>query len=486
MIEKTINTIKRFGLAAPGDKILVGVSGGPDSVALLLGLSQLAPRLGVSLIAAHLNHGLRGREADRDEDFVRDLARRLKISVVTKKINLKPRLPNGSGSIEETARKERYAFLVSVAGRKECRKVAVGHILDDNAETVVMNLVRGSGVKGLGGIPPHRALNDKIELIRPLIEVSREEVLKFLKENHQSYRTDSTNTDTIFRRNKIRHELIPLLKGDYNPRIVETLSDTAAVMRSADEYLESEVRRLLASVVRARSGCFAIKQRLIKSMHPFMRKEIIRRLVKENFGINIELHRLDEVNNFIETSRAGTIHVSDSVKITKEYSDMVVRKAEPVEEDFVKRLRVPGKIMLGFFGTQLNLELVEHELSGTGPGHVDVSFPEVWEKIRNGNQVILEEVFDADKFDHEQVMVRNRRRGDKYRPIGFGHSKSIKTIMIDEKIPVSLRSKIPLLINGDEIVWLIGYRINENYKITRETRTVLKVQAKIFYCTDTG
>ena len=487
MLEKAIKTIKKFDQINRGDKVLVGISGGPDSVALLLALSQMTRRFGFSLIAAHLNHGLRGEDADADEQFSRKLAHHLKVPFVTKKINLKSGSRHRRGSLEEVAREERYKYLISVASRRGCGKVAVGHHADDNAETLLMNFIRGSGPKGLGGIPPVRPLDESdILLVRPLIEVSREEILAFLKKQNQQFCIDKTNADTAFKRNKIRHELVPQIKHDYNPSITAVLNDTAEVMRSVDDFIESEIQRKMDSIVKKSDGVVVLKQRSIKSMHPFIRKAIIRRVLRDSFGIGIDLNRLDDVNRFIEDSRAGTVNLPNSVVITKEYSDLIIGKHEPEKEEFEKRLKVPGRVLLGFFGTQLNLDIIENEFYGTEPTGPGVSFSGAWQKIIGGRQVFMKEMFDADKVDFDRLSMRNRRKGDKYHPIGLGHNKDIKSIMIDEKIPVALRSKIPLLLNGDDIMWMMGYRINEKYKITGETRKILKVEAKIFYCNNNG
>jgi tRNA(Ile)-lysidine synthase len=487
MLEKAIKTIKQFDQISKGDKVLVGISGGPDSVALLLVLSQMTRRFGFSLVAAHLNHGLRGKKSDADEQFAREMANNLKIPFVSKKIDLKSQRRRRKGSLEEIAREERYNYLISVASRRGCKKVAVGHHADDNAETLLMNFIRGSGPKGLGGIPPVRPLKgDDILLVRPLIEVTRDEIIAFLKKEEQDFCIDETNSDTAFRRNKIRHDLVPQIKNDYNPSITAVLNDTAEVMRSVDEFIESEIQHKMDSVVNKTEDVVSFKQRSIKSIHPFIRKAIIRRVLRDNFGVGIELNRLEEISRFIQASRAGTIKLPNSIVVMKEYSDLIIRKQETEKEEFEKQLKVPGRVLLGYFGTQLSLDIIENEFYGTEPGPSNVSFTDIWQKIISGRQIFVKELFDADKIDCDRISMRNRRKGDKYCPIGLGHNKDIKSIMIDEKIPVALRPKIPLLLNGDEIMWMIGYRINEKYKITEETRKILKVEAKIFYCNNGG
>ena len=482
MIRKTTRAIKEFRLIQKGDKVLTALSGGPDSVALLLALTKLASQLGISLAAAHLNHGLRGRDAREDARFAQDMAGKLGIPFISKEVDIKAIRRERGGSLEEVARAERYAFLCSAAKKMGCKKVALGHTMDDNAETVLMNLLRGSGVKGIGGIPPSRPLNGGLQIIRPLILASKKEIIAFLKKEKASYRTDRTNRDTDFRRNKIRHELIPLLKRDFNPKVASVLNDTATVMRQVDEYLETEIQRLISGIVNRRKGVSVLKRAQLLKLHPFMRKELIRRTLTEGFGAKIDLSMLEKTDRFIAGGRAGKMNISDSVTIYREYSDIIIERTQIEAEKFEKAVRVPGKTFLGYFGTLLSTDIVikdelEHDLRrGLEP------FSKVWEEIAGGKPAVLEEFFDAEKINSHRFMIRNRRKGDRYRPIGLGGDKSVKEIFIDEKIPVSIRPKVPLLVSGEDILWIMGYRIDEKYKVTDSTKKVLRVEARIFYC----
>ena len=241
MLQTVRKTIERSSMLTRGDHLLVAVSGGPDSVALLRALVLLSSEYQLHLTTAHLNHGLRGTEAEEEEDFVRRISQALGIACICKTVDIRL-LQIGKGrSLEEIGREERYRFLDEAAAACGARKIATGHHRDDQAETVLINLIRGSGIAGLKGIAPVR--DDRI--IRPLLDVSRGEILEFLNREGFAYRVDSSNLDPIYLRNRIRNGLIPDLKASYNPRIVTGLCHMAEIVRREDDYLQNVVRQIL-------------------------------------------------------------------------------------------------------------------------------------------------------------------------------------------------------------------------------------------------
>jgi tRNA(Ile)-lysidine synthase len=242
MLKRIRKTITDCSLLERGDHLLMAVSGGPDSVALLRAMVLLSSEYEMQLTTAHLNHGLRGTEAKREEEFVRGLCAGMGIACICKTIDIRM-LQKGTGmSLEEIGREERYRYLDETAETFGAGKIATGHHRDDQAETVLINLLRGCGPEGLKGIPPVR----DGRIIRPLLHVGREEILEFLKREGLSYMTDSSNLSPLFLRNRIRHELIPELTSKYNPRIVEALSHTAEIIRKEDDYLQTIVRQILS------------------------------------------------------------------------------------------------------------------------------------------------------------------------------------------------------------------------------------------------
>jgi tRNA(Ile)-lysidine synthase len=242
MLKRIRKTITDCSLLERGDHLLVAVSGGPDSVALLRAMVLLSSEYDLQLTTAHLNHGLRGAEAQREEEFVRRLCADMGIVCICKTIDIRMRQKGSGMSLEEIGREERYRYLDETAKTCGARKIATGHHRDDQAETVLINLLRGCGPEGLKGIPPAR----DGRIIRPLLHVGRAEILEFLDREALSYMTDSSNRSPLFLRNRIRHELIPELALRYNPEIVEALSHTAEIIRQEDDYLQAVVRQILS------------------------------------------------------------------------------------------------------------------------------------------------------------------------------------------------------------------------------------------------
>jgi len=246
MLAQLQNTIRKHRLLSFGEHVLVAVSGGADSVALLCALRDLSPSLGLRLTVAHLNHRIRGRAADRDAAFVRRLARRLKAPVALGRTDV-PHLAKREGlSLEMASRKARYDFLAAAARKVKAHVIATAHTADDQAETVLLKLIRGAGPKGLAGIPLEATLR-KTRIVRPLLEVSRDAIVAFLRERSESWREDETNRDESFQRNKVRHRILPLLESELNPQVRTALRRTADILREEDGWLDSLAASLLAS-----------------------------------------------------------------------------------------------------------------------------------------------------------------------------------------------------------------------------------------------
>ncbi|MCJ7830562.1 MAG: tRNA lysidine(34) synthetase TilS, partial [Desulfobacterales bacterium] len=241
LLHRTVQAIRRHRMFVPGDRVLVGVSGGPDSVALLHALCRLTPRFPLQLAVAHLNHCLRGAEADADSEFVTALARHLHLPCFVAKIDVQQYKQRVKTSWEEAARRIRYRFYQQTAQTHGFSKIALGHHSGDTAELVLMNLLRGSGPRGLCGIPPVR----DGRIVRPFIQVTKPEILNFLATENIGYVHDASNDDLQYLRNRIRHQLLPLLKADYNPNVLETLNRTACVLRDEEAWLEGITASLL-------------------------------------------------------------------------------------------------------------------------------------------------------------------------------------------------------------------------------------------------
>jgi tRNA(Ile)-lysidine synthase len=242
MLKRVRKTIADSSLVERGDHLLVAVSGGPDSVALLWTLELLSSEYELQLTTAHLNHGIRGAEAQEEEAFVHSLCAGMGITCISKTVDISVLRKGRGKSLEEIGREERYRFLEETAQTCGAKKIATGHHRNDQAETVLINLLRGSGLEGLKGIAPIR----EGRIIRPLLHVGREEILEFLDREGLTYLMDSSNLSPLFLRNRIRHQLIPELTARYNPGIVKGLSHTAEIIRREDDYLQTVVRQILS------------------------------------------------------------------------------------------------------------------------------------------------------------------------------------------------------------------------------------------------
>src|SRR5687767_7468337 len=231
-------SLSRHKMLQPGDHVLISVSGGADSTALFLCLRSLAPKLGFTVSVAHLNHRIRGSEADQDEEFVKELCAELQVPFVSEAQDVRRDAVAGKKNLEESAREARYRFLREVAGRVGAHKIALGHTLNDQAETVLMRLVRGSGNDGITAMRPIR----EGLFIRPFLETSRQEIVEYLKHSGASYREDSTNSDLELDRNRIRHELIPYLSGHLNPKVVDALARYARTAQEIGDYLHVQTQ----------------------------------------------------------------------------------------------------------------------------------------------------------------------------------------------------------------------------------------------------
>ncbi len=311
------NTIARFGMFVPGDAVLIAVSGGPDSVTLAHVLHILAGEYSLRLAIAHLNHCLRNQESDRDAEFVTTFARRLDLPFYLERKDVRSFQRQYHLSPEEAARQVRYAFYEAVASQDGFNKIALGHHCDDNAELVLMNLLRGSGPLGLSGIAPVR--NDKI--VRPLIHLKRSEILDYASEKKIAYVTDTSNTDPAFRRNKIRHHLIPELKKSYNPAIVDTLNRLGAILRAEDNWFEEALGPVFKNCVLNRtSDTISLSAPEFNNLTRAAKRRIIRKAI---FSVKQDLRRITlfHVDAVLELAKkdpaSGSLNLPGGIRVVK-------------------------------------------------------------------------------------------------------------------------------------------------------------------------
>ncbi|MBF0204186.1 MAG: tRNA lysidine(34) synthetase TilS [Desulfamplus sp.] len=361
LIDKSLKTIEQYNMFSAEDALLVGVSGGPDSVALLLLLLDIArssfssspsyPSLRIGI--AHINHCLRGEESERDQAFVTSLAEKYNLPCHTLKIDVPAVAKEKKLSFEEAARDVRYAFYSQIAKSHNYTKIALGHNSDDNAELVLMNLLRGSGTKGIAGISPvrdnHIMINKNLvddkshsdiktnKIIRPLIEVSRQEILEYLNLKQQTYVLDSSNDDTTYLRNRIRHSLIPHLKESYNPSVVDSLNRLSRIIMDEESWMEEETEHIFRNaVVYMEEFETQLDLKFFNGVHPALAKRLARRAIESVKGDlkRITLKHIDDILALISSVSGGTnLHLPDRIRVIKSRGSICFRKeSRPLRE----------------------------------------------------------------------------------------------------------------------------------------------------------
>ena len=456
LVHRVKSTIERHQMLKSGDRVLVAVSGGPDSVALLFLLLELKKELNLSLLVAHVNHKLRGKESDQDQEFVRKLASDLKLKLYSRSFQVKKEAKKLRLSVEECARKIRYEYLNKLAERLKAQKIALGHNFNDQAETVLLRLIRGSGSLGLSGIPP---VKDRV--IRPLIETKREEIETFLKEKNIPFRIDSSNLRTDYLRNKVRLKLLPILKREYNPKIEEVLNRTASILRAEEELLDREAQKAYGkTLLKEQKGKILLDSKRFSGRDEWLKRLLIRNCVKKLQGDVRELN-FEKVETLLDLLRQGksgkSVDLLADIRadVTKDLLSIHKKK----EEGFNHHLSLPTQRRIGKLGVSVRSEIF--------PGS---SLPR---KLRGENRWVA--FLDRDKLK-PPLRLRSRKNGDRFRPLGMKGSKSVADFLVDSKIPRCDRDEVMLLTSRDRIVWLVGYRISEDFKVTPKTKRILKIE----------
>jgi tRNA(Ile)-lysidine synthase len=454
MIKKIIQTIEKYNLLEKGERVVVALSGGPDSTALLTVLAPIAQELDLSLIIAHFNHGLRGTESDEDEKFSRDLSEKMGLAFVSGKMDQIKRKKDISP--EDFYRRQRYDFLNKISEDCQAQKIALGHNLQDQAETVLLNILRGSGLEGLKGFLPMR----DGKFIRPLIEISRLEIISFLNEAGIPYRQDSSNKNKIYLRNQIRSELIPYLKEKFNPKIEENLAQMAEILRSEDEFIRQHVALALkSSVIERQQDRILLKIADINKLHPAIRWRLFKTLL-ESFSPaknGFSFIHIKSLDNLAQKCESGKIIVLPlKIEARREYDNLILERKKVCSKQmkYEYTMNIPDSLYIKERKLTVRSELTTKE-------NVD---------FRGKNEVYL----DLDKLQ-QPLILRNRRDGDWFQPLGMQGRQKIKTFFIDHKISRCERNEIILLVDRLSVIWIENMHLNDRVKITAETKNVLKL-----------
>jgi len=439
------------GLIKFGDNILIGLSGGPDSVFLFHNLRTLKESLSFNLYASHINHMYRGKDAQQDEDFVRNLCSEYGIKLFVKRKNATEYAQELKVTEEEAGRILRYNFFRENLKEVGGGKIAIAHNLNDQAETVLQRIIRGSGIDGLSAMS-----FIKEDLIRPMLNVPRTEIEKYLKENNYESCLDITNTQAIYGRNKIRLNLIPYLEKSFNPNIQNSLYRMSETMERDKKIIEKYVElKFKEALLERDENKVILDLKKLKQMDDGESGRIIRLSIEQLKGntVNVEMKHIDYAIDFIKTGKTGKkINLSEGFTIEISYDNFIVNKI------IEKIPKFKYDIVLG---TPVNISEVRKILNCKV---MDISEVD----IRDKNSISLD--YDLIKGN---LIVRNRIIGDSIIPCGNTGSKKIKDIFIDMKVPAEERDSKLIIADDDNILWLEGFRIHNNYKVSSSTIKIL-------------
>lgn len=444
MESKILSVIERYQMLSRGATVIVAFSGGADSIALLSFLNKYKELLDINLIAAHVNHGIRGIEANSDEQFVKQYCQKIGVELKVLHVDVPAVSKQTRESEEECGRRIRYEFFESIDYNA---LVATAHTKSDNAETVLFNLTRGTGLRGLCGIPAKRG-----NIIRPLIECSRSEIEKYCSLNELQYVTDSTNSDTEYSRNLIRHSVIPNLEK-INPSLTESISRCVSSLKE-DNDLISDLANMIRQKITLENGYDATT---LKSEHPSIRKRIISDLVFENGNIHPEQKHIETIDNMLRDS--GQIQVA---------KDCFVRVKGGVI-DFPKLQNNIEPFYIPFQNNDIKLSFITIKIKIINNINADC--------IQKINKDILDNAIDYDKID-KYCVFRNRRDGDVFSPKGRKISKSLKKLFNESRIPTEKRDDIIMLANDTEILWIEGFGPSEKAAATQNTKNILDISIR--------
>lgn len=457
MIARFLKFLHTNNLVEAGDKIVLGVSGGLDSVVMVHLFSEIQSSLKLQLAVAHVHHGIREKEADADLEFVQSLAATSQLPFYFRKVAAKKYAKSQKLSLEESARILRYQAFEEVLIASGCDKLAMAHHANDQAETVIDHFLRGSGNLGMSGIPRRRGV-----FIRPLLEFTRKELENYANEKNLEFRDDSTNSDLQFRRNRIRHELIPNLEKHFNPDLVKTLNRVSQIYAETEEFLSAYADEAFQSLILSQR-----KNEIILDIEPFIGyfrvvKKHILFTAFEKLGVTrreLNFFRLDRLIEIIEQKRVGKrFEIKKDFELFVDHDGVVIRKKTRVTADkaIIELLNAKSKQFLDY--------------------HIS------WTILDNTGNIEFEndktiELLDFEKTG-DKLYLRSTQPGDKFIPLNFNGHKKVADYFSDRKIPHHVRESTPVLESSNGIVWICGFCIDDRFKVTRHTNKLLRLELK--------
>jgi tRNA(Ile)-lysidine synthase len=460
LFDRVRRTIERYRLLEKGDRLIVGVSGGVDSMVLLHLLNACREAFDLALVVAHVNHGFRPEESEREVELVQKESARFRLPFEYGQFNVREFQKLGGFSPQDAARRIRFRFFYDLLGKHHAQKIALGHNADDQVETVLLRLIRGSGLRGLKGILPIR----EGRVIRPLLEVWREEIDSFALGKKIPFLLDSSNLKKDYLRNRIRLSLIPFIEDEYQPHFKETLLRTSTILREENDYLEKGVEEAYQKIIHEEGDTLSFKFSEYQSLHRAIQWRVIKKIVERILGEGMAMEDaggadiLNVCQKLSQSSPSFLLKLSHGFWVEKRYDAVLLGKREakpspPFEVDLIS----PGHTFVEEIGKEVVIEETDRDQLK------DYSEPP--------NTALMD--YESLRFP---LKMRNFRPGDRFCPLGVKGTQKLKDFFIDHKVPRFERPRVPLLISEEMIVWIVGYRIDERVKVNERTRKVLKVK----------
>lgn len=456
IFDKVLSTINKHNLIQKGDKIVLGLSGGPDSVCLLHVLNRLKKDFNIEIYAAHLNHQIRGIEAQKDALYVSKLCEDMGIIFFVKSINVPKYCENEGLSLEEGARKLRYEMFYEIKDKIKANKIAIGHNLNDQAETVMMRIMRGTGLKGLKGID---YIRDNC-IIRPILDVERNEIEEYCEAYNLNPRIDKTNLENIYARNKIRLDLLPYMKDNFNSNVIESIVRMSNSLKSDNDYIEKEAEAKFREVSNIKEkGFVEINLDDFVCLHDAIKVRVLRNSIKHILGDTnfVDQRHIEDIMSLEDNSKVNKmLTLPRNIFVYRKKDSIILTNEEIVNEEIEFYYNVPSN---GFIKIKELKQIIETQVMSI----------DRYKSMKLDNS---SKGFDFNKVKGG-IVIRSRRQGDKIK-LAMG-SKKVKDLFIDLKIPREERCKIPIITDSEGIICVGDYKISENYKIDENTKEVLKI-----------
>ncbi|ACO04445.1 MAG TPA: tRNA(Ile)-lysidine synthetase [Persephonella sp.] len=445
MVEKKfLEAVKKYSLISEGDRILVAFSGGIDSTVLTYLLIKFRDHLKISdIYLAHLNHSLR-KESDEDQRFCEDFAKKYGLEIFTKKVDIKSLAEKEKKSIEQKAREERYSFFRKVMEERSINRLATGHHLSDLVETMIMWFIQGNR-KGIKGFRPKER-----DIIRPLYLINKDQIENYAREKGIEYRIDITNFETDFLRNRIRHNIIPHIKG-INPSLEGSLLTLSYFLSLDDQYLEEESEKISQKFL---NGKIELEELLVYDKALVYRA--IQNWIYRKTGVYPSYRQIMDIMEIIE-KKEGTksIRLSPEYNLIRRYSTLYIEKVKEKTEPYQYRIKPGEKI----FVKEANLYI---------KSYIETDY--TLDKLKDERKKVC---FQIESMEDAEFVVRNRRKGDRFIPFGRKKEKKLKDVMIDLKIPSDMRENIPLVVYGNKILWIAGYKRSAYFPVTEKGKKLI-------------